>query len=849
MEEIQQRIVKQGERGGISRLLYARNDEEKIAAWRSDLNRILQVFNVRPITSVWSLPTVHFQTELTINTNATVSNTHSTDSDIHHTIVNGQGGSGGANRSVSDTGALSVTGSPLTSRRLDSNQVSDLNCQWTHHLTFKPRTLGESPPPPSRTFFGRNKLIEEIVGLAENLTPIALIGAGGIGKTSIALAILHHDQIKHRFGDNRRFIPCDQFPASPAHFLRRLSDAIGAGIENPKNLTALRTFLSAREMLIVLDNAESILGLPGTNGREIYAVVEELGRFSNIWMCITSRISTIPPDYKRLTVPVLSMDAARDTFYRIYGGDDRSRVVNRILEQLDFHPLSITLLATVAHQNQWDTNQLARQWEQRRTRILQTQHNTSLALAIEVSLASPMFRELGPHARELLGVVAFLPQGIVENNLCWLFPTIPNQTDIFDKFRILSLTYRNNGFITMLAPLRDYLFPKHPMSSPLLCTAKERYFLRISVHINPNRPSFRESQWIKSEDMNVEHLLDVFTTIDANSDSIWDICAKFMDHLYWHKPRLTILKPKIEGLPDDHRSKPECLYEFSRLFHSIGNNMESKRFLNHALKLSRERGDDYWVAKILWRLSGANRVMGLPEEGMRQAREALDIFERLDDTVQQVNCLITLAMLLQSDKQLDAAEEAVSRAIDLLSETDDQFLLCDSHQALGNIYRSKGETGKAIHHFQVALGIASSFGWHDFLFWTNHSLAWLFLDKGRFDDAQAHVDRAKSHAVGGVHKLGRAMELQAWVWYKQHRLEEARYEALRAADIYERLGATTDLKWCRGLLQRIEEELNRPLRSGQSGSSCKFLRILRSPACINFPFQARGTKIWRRLFR
>jgi len=39
-------------------------------------------------------------------------------------------------------------------------------------------------------------LIEEIIGLAEDLTPIALIGAGWIGKTSIALTVLHDNRIK-----------------------------------------------------------------------------------------------------------------------------------------------------------------------------------------------------------------------------------------------------------------------------------------------------------------------------------------------------------------------------------------------------------------------------------------------------------------------------------------------------------------------------------------------------------------------------------------------------------------------------------------------------------------------------
>jgi tetratricopeptide (TPR) repeat protein len=137
----------------------------------------------------------------------------------------------------------------------------------------------------------------------------------------------------------------------------------------------------------------------------------------------------------------------------------------------------------------------------------------------------------------------------------------------------------------------------------------------------------------------------VFSTIDANSDSVWAACANFMQHLFWHKKRPTVLKAKIEGLSDDHRLKPECLFGLSRLFSSVGNHVESKRLLSHALKLERERGDDRQVAQILWDLSDSNRLMGLHEEGIQQAEEALEICERLGDAVGQARCLITLAVL------------------------------------------------------------------------------------------------------------------------------------------------------------------------------------------------------------
>ena len=116
MAEIEKKILKQSKRNVVSRHLHAKNDKEKIASWKSDLGRILQVFNVRPIISVLLLLTLDPQTELAINTHVTVSeihqgvvNTHAIVSDIHRTMVKGQEVADGRNLLVSDTDTLPTT--------------------------------------------------------------------------------------------------------------------------------------------------------------------------------------------------------------------------------------------------------------------------------------------------------------------------------------------------------------------------------------------------------------------------------------------------------------------------------------------------------------------------------------------------------------------------------------------------------------------------------------------------------------------------------------------------------------------------------------------------------------------
>ena len=309
-------------------------------------------------------------------------------------------------------------------------------------------------------------------------------------------------------------------------------------MKNVTSLAPLRSFITAQRMILVLDNAETILDQHVRDAHAIYLVIEELSQFPNFCLIITSRLSTTPPDCKRIDVPTLPKDAAQGIFYRIYPEGERSSLVDNLLERLDFHPLSITILATVASQKSWDYRRISEEWKKQKVKVLKTGHG-SLAATIEVSLDSPTFRELDPQAREVLGVVAFFPQGIDEQKLDWLFPDISDRENIIDTFCMLSLVSRYKGFVTMLAPLREYLHPNDLGSPSLLWEVKGRYFSRLHLmdeELQPGLPGFEETKWVLGENSNVEHLLEAFVTLDEGSEDVWEAYADFLLHLSWHKP-------------------------------------------------------------------------------------------------------------------------------------------------------------------------------------------------------------------------------------------------------------------------------------------------------------------------
>jgi len=283
-----------------------------------------------------------------------------------------------------------------------------------------------------------------------------------------------------------------------------------------------------------------------------------------------------------------------------------------------------------------------------------------------------------------------------------------------------------------------------------------------------------------------------------------------MWYINQYKPRLVILGPKFEGLPDGHPSKPQCLYGLFKLQLSVGNFEEGKRLLVHTLSLWRKWGIDPQIAGMLRCLAGANSSLGLYKEGILQLEEALGIYERLDNTVGQVESLRHLASLLAQDGQVDAAEEAVSRAANLSSDVPSQHQLYSHHYTLGCIYDARGEMEVAINHYEKAFKTISSLNLPYVQVLSLRCLVIALIKVARFDDARVYLERLKSNGTNDPYSMCLAVTIQIHDLCRQGRFEEARSEASRIIGVFEKIGASGfSVKLSKELFQRIEEEMNK----------------------------------------
>ncbi|KAJ7110826.1 hypothetical protein C8R43DRAFT_820438, partial [Mycena crocata] len=113
-------------------------------------------------------------------------------------------------------------------------------------------------PSEPKIFHGRETEVSNILQLLMQEAPrISILGLGGIGKTSLARAILHHPQVTARYEQQRFFVPCDS-TVTKAELAALIGIHLELKLQGDPVSSVIRHFTSNPECLLVLDNFETI---------------------------------------------------------------------------------------------------------------------------------------------------------------------------------------------------------------------------------------------------------------------------------------------------------------------------------------------------------------------------------------------------------------------------------------------------------------------------------------------------------------------------------------------------------------------------------------------------------------
>lgn len=222
-------------------------------------------------------------------------------------------------------------------------------------------------------------------------------GPGGIGKTSVALAIFHSPELDGYFPRTRRFfIPC-QSVTTASTFLSVIASSLDVRMSRGDTLTLVISKLKAEStpLMLVLDNAESFW-FDYEIQPHARAILRDICGIRTVTLLLTIRGTERPDVTVWDPLPLLgplSLPYARQAFLAIATGLEPDAPLDHLLKMVDYVPLAVSLLARRCQIMGKCAATLCSRWEKEHIALLRLGGGGSddnIDISIKLSLNSPL---------------------------------------------------------------------------------------------------------------------------------------------------------------------------------------------------------------------------------------------------------------------------------------------------------------------------------------------------------------------------------------------------------------------------------------------------------------------------
>jgi len=623
-------------------------------------------------------------------------------------------------------------------------------------------------PAPITSFVGREREVAEVTALVAERRLVTLTGAGGCGKTRLAVEVAR--AAAHRFADGVWWV--DLAPLADGSLVgTTLATALGIAAPSPDaTVDAVVSHLAAGQTLVVLDNCEHLIAASaeltvrlteGCPRATVLATSRELLGVPGETTWPVPPLSLPDGDIESSEAVRLFVDRASSLLPAFVLSDDIERSVAEVCTRLDGIPLAIELAAS-------------------RIRAL-TATQIAEGLADRFRLLTGGGRSALPRQRTLEGSVAWshdllsLAEQAVFRRLSVFPGTFTLQAaeavcagdsvaseDVLDLVshlvdRSLVQVAETAGAATryrLLETIRDY--GRHRLSASGEASAVRDRHLEFSVSFVERAVAGMQAgeslTWLRAIDGEVDNLraaLD-WSPESAHPEQGLTLVGMLTPYLFV-RGDLGIGRARLEGTlrhAGDSGSRADALVALCMAAYKGGDMPKAREYADEAIAMARRLADPATLGRALhfrawvrcWGEGDRSGAWADFEEADALLRETPDVmFRGLNSAL--------LGWSYADTSQAFRARPLVEEALDVLSATAGTQALAYACFAMGWIDTLEGRVKEATGHLDQALEISIEVGDPYVEIFTRSVLAALAHVGGRIDEGRQHCDEGMSLAL------------------------------------------------------------------------------------------------------